>query len=801
VSDESTPTIEPQDQDAAVLIESLRELDRRLEALSPQNVTMLLDRRTHSLLVRRAQDQVRSWESALLDSLPAQIAVLDRAGVIIAVNNSWRLATDRHDLRDPCYGVGSDYLAICDAVQGTGASEARCLSEGIRAVLAGTAGSYAIEYACTRPEAVHWYLLNVIPIASGEFPGAIVMHLDVTERREAQRRIAYLSRVHAMQSGVNSLMVRVRSRDALLQEACRIAVEAGGFLLARIDILDRNTKRLRHAGLACRDEAFRPSIERMLAADGGIPSPILAQAIAEKLPVVANHSENDPRIGLLGRHAELGIRSKAAIPILLGAEVFGVMAFYANECDFFHAEEIRLLAQLGDDISYALDHIEKERQLELYAYYDALTGLANRTLFLDRTEQFLRAASSTNHLLAVAVIDLERFKIVNDSLGRSVGDDLLRQVADWLAFLMGDRSRLARVDGDHFALVFPDVKDEEEVAVRLDRFMTAFLDHPFQLTAEADFRVIARGGVALFPADGTTAETLYRNAEAALRKAKAVGDRYLFYTPRMSEAGASRLALESQLRQALERHEFVLHYQPKIRLVDGDLTGAEALIRWQDPRSGLVPPGAFIPLLEETGLICEVGYWALSQAVEDYLRWSQAGLAAVPVAVNVSAVQLRDPHFVEQIRALLSAHPGAAAGLALEITESVIMEDVNYGIAHLQAIRDLGISIAIDDFGTGFSSLSYLSRLPVDALKIDRSFVADLAYGSKGAALVSSIIHLAHSLKLKVIAEGVETEAQLELLRLLGCDEMQGFLHSAALPGAVFEQRLAAAGVDSTPLN
>jgi EAL domain-containing protein (putative c-di-GMP-specific phosphodiesterase class I) len=265
----------------------------------------------------------------------------------------------------------------------------------------------------------------------------------------------------------------------------------------------------------------------------------------------------------------------------------------------------------------------------------------------------------------------------------------------------------------------------------------------------------------------------------------------------MTDTVASRLTLENQLRQALDNEEFVLHYQPKVSLASGKLTGAEALIRWNDPRTGLVPPGRFIPVLEETGLIHDIGRWALRKAIEDYLRWRAAGLAAVRVAVNVSPLQLRDRGFIAEIRQTIGIDAQAAAGLELEITESLIMEDVKHNIASLQAIRDMKVSIAIDDFGTGFSSLSYLAKLPVNTLKIDRSFVIDMTAGPEGLALVSTIINLAHSLKLKVVAEGVETEEQSRLLRLLNCDEMQGYLFSKPLPSKIFEARFLAASLPS----
>jgi len=285
-------------------------------------------------------------------------------------------------------------------------------------------------------------------------------------------------------------------------------------------------------------------------------------------------------------------------------------------------------------------------------------------------------------------------------------------------------------------------------------------------------RPCSRAGGALFPDDGADADTLYRNAEAALKRAKRDGERFLFYTQGMTDAAAGKLTMESQLRDALAQEEFVLHYQPKVSLASGRVTSTEALIRWNDPRTGLVPPMRFIPILEETGLIHGVGRWALGRAIDDYLRWKGAGLPAVRVAVNVSPLQLRNRSFIDEIKQVVGRDPHAAAGLELEITESLIMEDVKHSIATLRAIREMGVTIAIDDFGTGFSSLSYLSRLPVDTLKIDRAFVTDMTAGPEGLALVSTIISLAHSLKLTVVAEGVETEEQSRLLRLLSCGNL-----------------------------
>ncbi|MEA3162116.1 MAG: hypothetical protein QOD95_3664, partial [Gammaproteobacteria bacterium] len=374
------------------------------------------------------------------------------------------------------------------------------------------------------------------------------------------------------------------------------------------------------------------------------------------------------------------------------------------------------------------------------------------------------------------------------------GDLLLKQVAAWLTRAVGDANLVARVDADHFGVVLPDIRHMRDVMRMLRKTMLEFLAHPFQLN-DAVFRIAAKVGVAVCPNDGTDADTLFKNAESALKKAKLSGDKYLSYSQNMTVSDAGRLTLENQLRQALERQEFVLFYQPKVNLVTGEVTGAEALLRWNDPLTGLVNPNRIIPILEETGMMHDVGRWALNEAVASYRRWLANGLQAVCIAVNVSPMQLRNRGFLAEIRHAIGDDPLAAAGLELEITESLIMEDVRASISSLRAIRELGVRIAIDDFGTGFSSLSYLARLPVHTLKIDRSFVIDMGAGPEGLALVSTIINLAHSMKLNVVAEGVETDEQSRLLRLLNCDEIQGYWFGHPVPRDVFEAKYLGAPV------
>ena len=624
--------------------------------------------------------------------------------------------------------------------------------------------------------------------ADGRIIGVLGIARDITERKAAENRIAYLNRVYAMLSGINTLIVRVRERDELFRETCRIACDAGEFRMSWIGLVDRSTMNLALVASAGKDEELLAAIRDRLAALGSTASTLVARAIDEKKTIVSNDSQSDPMLMFCKQCTDAGIRSLAVVPLVVADEAVGVLVLYAGERHFFHAEELKLVNELAGDVAFAMAHLDKQERLDYLAYYDALTGLANRSLFLERVAQYMRGAVRGGGQLAVGLLDLERFKNINDSLGQPAGDALLRQVAQWLTRLTGDANLLARVGADHFAIVLPEVKPSGSVSHLLEKVMAAFLEHPFGLN-DAVFRIAFKCGVALFPEHGADTDTLFRNAETALKKAKASGDRYRFFTPDMMASVASELTLENQLRQALEKGEFVLHYQPKVSLANGKLTGAEALIRWNDPRTGLVPPGRFIPVLEQTGLIHEVGRWALHQAVEDYRRWRSAGLAAVRIAVNVSPLQLRHRGFIAELGEAIGSDASAAAGLELEITENLIMADVKHSIASLHAIRAMGITIAVDDFGTGFSSLSYLAKLPVDTLKIDRSFVTEMNVTPQGLALVSTIINLAHALKLKVVAEGVESDEQSRLLRLLNCDEMQGFLFSRPVPGKVFESR------------
>jgi diguanylate cyclase (GGDEF)-like protein/PAS domain S-box-containing protein len=623
---------------------------------------------------------------------------------------------------------------------------------------------------------------------AGHVIGIASVGEDITDRRHAEARIAYLNRIYAVLSGINSLIVRVRDRTDLFMGACRIAIAQGGFPLAMMGTVDRGAMKITTVAVEGESPWVVTAVKAVMSVSDGSVNTMVDAALRTKAPVIANDSQNDPRVAFREKHAELGCGSMVVLPLIVAGEVAGILALYAREKQFFHEEEMKLLTEMAGDIGFAIDHIGTQERFDYLAYYDALTGLANRNLFLDRLAQHLRAAVTSGQQLGLFLVDLERFKNINDTFGQGAGDALLRQVAEWLKQTVGDADLLTRFGADHFGVILPNVRHEDEIGRLVEKTLDAFINHPFRLNDE-EFRIAAKIGIAVFPHDGADAATLFKHAEAALKKAKVGGDRYLFYAQRMTETVAGRLTLENQLRRALDREEFTLHYQPKVNVATGQLAGAEALIRWNDPVTGLVPPARFIPLLEETGLIYEVGRWAVRRAVEDYLKWTRAGLTAMRIAVNVSPQQLRHRDFVADIQLVVGIDPLAAAGLDLEITESMVMQDFKHNIASLHAIRAMGLRIAIDDFGTGFSSLSYLAKLPVDTLKIDRSFIIDLDAGPEGSALVATIISLAHALKLKVVAEGVETPEQLRILSLLQCDEYQGFLFGKPVPADIFEAK------------
>ena len=632
-----------------------------------------------------------------------------------------------------------------------------------------------------------WLETRAVPMRDedGAVGALLGVTRDVTERRLQSERILRLSRMRAVMSSINALIVRTRSRTELFQEACRIAVEQGGFGLAAIAVR-REDGDVVTVALHGDDRGqlakfrFRFEDESDPAVGSGL------RAFRDGCPWVRNDLHREGSVERLREPLrELGYGSSVSYPLMVAGQLQASFNLYAREAGFFDDEEMALLAELAGDLSYALEFIIKDERLDFLSIYDPLTRLPNRTLFLRRLQGFVQSAQGSGRRLALLMLDIERFKAINDTIGHDGGDQLLKLAAERLKFHAGGGGYIARIAGDRFAAVIAEIGRDADVEALVRSGGWDLLDPPFEHGGQ-EFGVTFKVGVAVYPQDGADPEALLRHAELALKHAKATGQRHARYAAEMGDLASRKLQLGRQLRRALERNEFALHYQPKLDLRTGQICGAEALLRWQSPEQGLVPPGAFVPLMEETGLILEAGRWVLEHAVTQRARWLAEGLQAPRIGVNVSAVQLREKDFVGSVRQVLERVPDAAGGVELEVTESMMMAEPDANIATLRTLRDLGITVSMDDFGTGYSSLGYLARLPLNAVKIDRTFIDRMVHNADTMSIVSSIIALAHSMNLRVVAEGVETDEQCRYLRLLRCDEMQGFLFSPALPAAEF---------------
>jgi diguanylate cyclase (GGDEF)-like protein/PAS domain S-box-containing protein len=637
-----------------------------------------------------------------------------------------------------------------------------------------------------------WAALNgrVIPGEKGGSALLVTIIDDITLRREQEHRIERLSRVKDMQSGINSAVAHVRERKSLLEEVCRIAVSKGGMRAAWVGWHDAQARRIRPIASAGILEGFLELVNLSTNVPPEQEDSMAVQVIQQGRPRVTNDLAARTGHAYRKEALERGYLAMMHLPLMVGDTTEGVLILYAPEIGFFDEEEVRLLEGLAADVSFALESLEKSERLEYLAYYDPLTGLPNRSLFQDRLSQSLHSRGGDSRLIAVVLLDLQRFRRVNETFGRTTGDELLRRAG---ARLKSANDSAARIGVDMFGLVLRGARTAVELNRTLEAIVDASFSEPFALMGN-ELRVSCRAGVAVFPNDGTDADALLRNAEAALRRSKREAERILFYAPEMNARAAEALAIETRLRRATEKREFVLHYQPKVNLASGLIAGLEALIRWQEPGTGLVPPGHFIPVLEETGLIVEVGRWAMEQTFADLRAWAKAGIKVPRVAVNVSAIQLQRKDFVDVMIGEIERGGDNPEWLELEITESLVMRNVEDSTRKLSILRGMGVTIAIDDFGTGYSSLAYLARLPVDKLKIDRSFISAVATTGEATTLVTTMIALAHGLKLSVVAEGVETEDQARLLHLFSCDEAQGYFYSKPIPAADIEKLLRAGG-------
>lgn len=630
------------------------------------------------------------------------------------------------------------------------------------------------------------------PIEHQGKPANLTVIRDITGRKQAQRkqaqlteelqdyvsRLDRLNRVRAILGSINGAILRIREGQALLDEVCRIAVEEGKLLIAWIALIDQAGSRLEfkaHAGKG--RECFEKFSVLLSSAEDQDVGPA-RQAVLQDQAVVWHNVQHDvSRGGWRDRAQTLGYQSLIALPLRVEGRPIGAFTLCAEENGFFSDEEKKLLGELAANAGLGLGYIEKADQLEELVYYDQLTGLANQTLVEDRLKQAISRATYSTRIVATLVLNILRLRQVNDLLGRGAGDSIIRAVGERISTAVRTGDTVGRLGAYDFVVVLVDIAGAGDLP-EIVRKLHAAVPQSVHIDGD-EVTVRTRIGVAVFPRDGQSAGELIRNASQAVGGASsAEGTEIVFYSTAADEVAQQTYVIERELRRAIDQKELFLEYQPIMTLPHRQIERVEALLRWKNERLGLVRPDRFISIAEESGQINKIGAWVIEEACRQGCSWSDALKRPIRVAVNVSPRQLRTPGFAELVVETVRRISGNREHFRfeVEITESAAMDSIGHAVAVLDILKAAGITVSIDDFGTGHSSLSRLRALPIDSLKIDRSFVHDLETDPNAEAVAKSIVALAHALGMHVVAEGVETEGQLELLTQLGCEMAQGFL-------------------------
>jgi diguanylate cyclase (GGDEF)-like protein len=619
--------------------------------------------------------------------------------------------------------------------------------------------------------------------------------------RIAERRARRVTSVLQMLSAINAAVVRTPDRNAFLREACRLAHEPGGYAVAMIATIDPVTRMARSVATGGLPLEGTPKEIFRVAESEDADTSLTGRVIRTGEAVFCDDLvSTELRVSGRDEFLACGIRSLACLPLLVDEVTVGAFMVGGVEPGLMGADELELLREVAGNLSFAMQYLEKQDAVHFLNFFDSLTGLAKRVLFCERLSRLLVRGTERPPRLAVVVLDLDHLSVTNDSFGRAVGDRLLQSVADRLKERYSDTERLAHLGGGTFVHVVGVETGSDPELQEIHRDVMRTFEQPFAIESR-EIAVTAKCGFALYPDNGREPNQLVQNAEAALKEAKTSGEPYLHHRLEMNSALAARVRMEQRLRAALGNAQFELHYQPKICLRTGRVANAEALLRWRDPERGLLSPGAFLPILESSGLMPAIGSWALNRAAEDCRDWRRAGLSPIRVAVNISPVELRRRGFEHEVVLAVGALADDAGwGIDIEVTEGALLGDSSSCVRALRFMRNAGIRIAIDDFGTGYSSLARLSELPIDTLKIDRVFTRRLPDDRRTGTLVATIIDLAHAFDMTTVAEGVETQGQLDYLARAGCDESQGFLHSRPVPRAEFEQLLERMNANPVPV-
>jgi diguanylate cyclase (GGDEF)-like protein len=626
------------------------------------------------------------------------------------------------------------------------------------------------------------------------------------EKAKTEEQQERLTRMFAALSATNEAIMRAKSRTELFEFACAAASNGGKFTSTTIALADADSDLLGIVAAAGPAAETTRNVRLSTSADCPEGRGLAGTAFRTREPCVSNDYLNDDRVRIF--HAIVrgdGARSGAAFPLLIRGQAVGIMIYMSSEKDTFTPEFVELLQRLADNVSFALENFNRvdektraDERIEYLASHDSLTGLPNREMFNELLRYAISAAQRYQRRFAVLFIDLDRFKVINDSLGHDAGDVLLVEVASRLRGALRSSDVVARLGGDEFVVILEETAERDDVE-RIALNLLSVLSEPLQLIGH-ECHTTASIGIAMYPSDGSDAQTLTKNADMAMYLTKEDGKNGVrFFNKEVRTQSIERLTLETALRRALDRNQFALHYQPKVDMTTGQITGVEALLRWTHPELGVLPPSQFIPLAEETGLIVPIGRWVLKEACAQNMDWQRRGLRPVSMAVNLSPRQFGDEHLLGDIDEALAASGMSPVLLQLEVTESMVMRNVSRAVKVLDAIQSRGIRLAIDDFGTGYSSMSLMKQFPIDTIKIDRSFVRDLPKDSEDQAIAQAIISMGKALGMTVIAEGVETVEQEAFLRNHACDEMQGYLFSKPVPPQQLAELLRPAPLTASP--
>ena len=610
-----------------------------------------------------------------------------------------------------------------------------------------------------------------------------------TECKRNERAARRLAKMFAALSATNEAILRAKTAPELYQLVCNAVVHVGRSLAATVLLAEPDSSWLQPVAGTGQIVKLVKQTRFSIDPENPYGRGICGNAFRTQ-KVSVNEDLLNSEQGQPWRESsrQAGIVASCAAPLTKFGQSIGVVLFFVTKSWASDKEIVALLARMTENVSVALENFDRanekvqaDHRIQYLATHDDLTGLPNRVAFQQLFGQSIRSAQRRGRQCALLFIDLDRFKVINDSLGHAAGDMLLIEVADRLRGCVRESDLVIRFGGDEFVVVLEEVTDQNEISLVASKILSTLL--PPMILAGHECRTTGSIGIAVFPDNGSDVQTLTKNADMAMYRAKEEGkNNFRFFTPEIKSQSIERLTLEADLRHALELNQFALHYQPKLDVATGRITGVEALLRWTHPKLGNLPPTEFIPLAEETGLIIAIGRWVLMTASAQNMAWQRDGLPAISMAVNLSPRQFLDPNLLGDIDTVLASTGMPASLLQLEITESMVMRNVERAIKLLDEIRSRGVRLAIDDFGTGYSSMSLMKKFPIDTIKIDRSFVLDLVQSAEDRAIATAIINMGKALGLTVVAEGVETKEQDAFLRGHACDEVQGYLFSKPVP-------------------